>query len=290
MKYSANWRLCFVVSLIVHFILWSVLTFVVPLLDFSSAKVSDDAIMLEDLPTGYEGPGWGNGEGEGTGSGDGTGVGAPQNEDDKAINKEIGESTTSEDNTGDAMNYDESDDEVLDSSEENAEDTETSPIIADNEADAIAQLEEQVKQAKKDSTKKVSSVIIIGKGTEGGGSGGNGRGGGKPQMGEPPITISYFFPPKDLIPYKGTIAVAAFIGTDGNVYKTKIMRGSGHRSHNEIAMSAARRWKFKPALDGNGEPMESRKIISIPFNKPNIERQIEEMVEVNKRKLESKRK
>ena len=84
MKYSANWRLCFIVSLIVHFILWSVLTFVVPLLDFSSAKVSDDAIMLEDLPTGYEGPGWGNGEGEGTGSGDGTGVGAPQNEDDKA--------------------------------------------------------------------------------------------------------------------------------------------------------------------------------------------------------------
>lgn len=285
MKYSANWRLCFVVSLIVHFILWSVLTFVVPLLDFSSAKVSDDAIMLEDLPTGYEGPGWGNGEGEGTGEGDGSGVGVPNGSPDGSMD----ENTTTDgvDSENPILEDDEAE-EVIDASE--TDDAETSPIIADDEADAIAQFKEQVNEAKKDPTKKISTVMVVGRGTNGGGSGGNGRGGGKPQMGEPPITISYFFPPKDLIPYKGTIAVAAFIGTDGNVYKTKIMRGSGHPSYNEIAMSAARRWKFKPALDGNGEPMESRKIISIPFNKPNIERQIEEMVEVNKRKLESKRK
>lgn len=285
MKYSANWRLCFVVSLIVHFILWSVLTFVVPLLDFSSAKVSDDAIMLEDLPTGYEGPGWGNGEGEGTGEGDGSGVGVPNGSPDGSMD----ENTTTDgvDSENPILEDDEAE-EVIDASA--TDDAETSPIIADDEADAIAQFNEQVNEAKKDPTKKISTVMVVGRGTNGGGSGGNGRGGGKPQMGEPPITISYFFPPKDLIPYKGTIAVAAFIGTDGNVYKTKIMRGSGHPSYNEIAMSAARRWKFKPALDGNGEPMESRKIISIPFNKPNIERQIEEMVEVNKRKLESKRK
>ena len=285
MKYSANWRLCFVVSLIVHFILWSVLTFVVPLLDFSSAKVSDDAIMLEDLPTGYEGPGWGNGEGEGTGEGDGSGVGVPNGSPDGSMD----ENTTTDgvDSENPILEDDEAE-EVIDASA--TDDAETSPIIADDEADAIAQFKEQVNEAKKDPTKKISTIMVVGRGTNGGGSGGNGRGGGKPQMGEPPITISYFFPPKDLIPYKGTIAVAAFIGTDGNVYKTKIMRGSGHPSYNEIAMSAARRWKFKPALDGNGEPMESRKIISIPFNKPNIERQIEEMVEVNKRKLESKRK
>lgn len=285
MKYSANWRLCFVVSLIVHFILWSVLTFVVPLLDFSSAKVSDDAIMLEDLPTGYEGPGWGNGDGEGTGEGDGSGVGVPNGSPDGSMD----ENTTTDgvDSENPILEDDEAE-EVIDASA--TDDAETSPIIADDEADAIAQFKEQVNEAKKDPTKKISTVMVVGRGTNGGGSGGNGRGGGKPQMGEPPITISYFFPPKDLIPYKGTIAVAAFIGTDGNVYKTKIMRGSGHPSYNEIAMSAARRWKFKPALDGNGEPMESRKIISIPFNKPNIERQIEEMVEVNKRKLESKRK
>lgn len=285
MKYSANWRLCFIVSIIVHFILWSVLTFVVPLLDFSSAKVSDDAIMLEDLPTGYEGPGWGNGEGEGTGEGDGSGVGVPNGSPDGSMD----ENTTTDgvDSENPILEDDEAE-EVIDASA--TDDAETSPIIADDEADAIAQFKEQVNEAKKDPTKKISTVMVVGRGTNGGGSGGNGRGGGKPQMGEPPITISYFFPPKDLIPYKGTIAVAAFIGTDGNVYKTKIMRGSGHPSYNEIAMSAARRWKFKPALDGNGEPMESRKIISIPFNKPNIERQIEEMVEVNKRKLESKRK
>lgn len=285
MKYSANWRLCFIVSLIVHFILWSVLTFVAPLLDFSSAKVSDDAIMLEDLPTGYEGPGWGNGEGEGTGEGDGSGVGVPNGSPDGSMD----ENTTTDgvDSENPILEDDEAE-EVIDASA--TDDAETSPIIADDEADAIAQFNEQVNEAKKDPTKKISTVMVVGRGTNGGGSGGNGRGGGKPQMGEPPITISYFFPPKDLIPYKGTIAVAAFIGTDGNVYKTKIMRGSGHPSYNEIAMSAARRWKFKPALDGNGEPMESRKIISIPFNKPNIERQIEEMVEVNKRKLESKRK
>ncbi|WP_276945564.1 energy transducer TonB [Dialister micraerophilus] len=285
MKYSANWRLCFIVSLIVHFILWSVLTFVVPLLDFSSAKVSDDAIMLEDLPTGYEGPGWGNGEGEGTGEGDGSGVGVPNGSPDGSMDENT---TTDGVDSENPIFEDDEAEEVIDASA--TDDVDTSPIIADDEADAIAQFKEQVNEAKKDPTKKISTVMVVGRGTNGGGSGGNGRGGGKPQMGEPPITISYFFPPKDLIPYKGTIAVAAFIGTDGNVYKTKIMRGSGHPSYNEIAMSAARRWKFKPALDGNGEPMESRKIISIPFNKPNIERQIEEMVEVNKRKLESKRK
>lgn len=285
MKYSANWRLCFVVSLIVHFILWSVLTFVVPLLDFSSAKVSDDAIMLEDLPTGYEGPGWGNGEGEGTGEGDGSGVGVPNGSPDGSMD----ENTTTDgvDSENPILEDDEAE-EVIDASA--TDDAETSPIIADDEADAIAQFNEQVNEAKKDPTKKISTVMVVGRGTNGGGSGGNGRGGGKPQMGEPPITISYFFPPKDLIPYKGTIMVAAFVGTDGNVYKTKIMRGSGHPSYNEIAMSAARRWKFKPALDGNGEPMESIKMISIPFNKPNIERQIAEMVEVDKRKLKSKSK
>lgn len=241
--------------------------------------------MLEDLPTGYEGPGWGNGEGEGTGEGDGSGVGVPNGSPDGSMD----ENTTTDgvDSENPILEDDEAE-EVIDASA--TDDAETSPIIADDEADAIAQFKEQVNEAKKDPTKKISTVMVVGRGTNGGGSGGNGRGGGKPQMGEPPITISYFFPPKDLIPYKGTIAVAAFIGTDGNVYKTKIMRGSGHPSYNEIAMSAARRWKFKPALDGNGEPMESRKIISIPFNKPNIERQIEEMVEVNKRKLESKRK
>ena len=283
MKYSANWRLCFIVSLIVHFILWSVLTFIVPLLDFSSAKVSDDAIMLEDLPTGYEGPGWGNGDGEGTGEGDGSGVGVPNGSPDGSMD----ENTTTDgvDSENPILEDDEAE-EVIDASA--TDDAETSPIIADDEADAIAQFKEQVNEAKKDPTKKISTVMVVGRGINGGGSGGNGRGGGKPQMGEPPITISYFFPPKDLIPYKGTIMVAAFVGTDGNVYKTKIMRGSGHPSYNEIAMSAARRWKFNPALDGNGEPMESRKIISIPFNKPNIERQIAEMVEVDKRKLKSK--
>ena len=89
----------------------------------------------------------------------------------------------------------------------------------------------------------------------------------KPQMGEPPITISCFFPPKDLIPYNGTIIVAAYIGKDGNVYKTKIMRGSGHPSYNEIAMSAARRWKFNPALDENGKPRFCRAIFSLVFIK-----------------------
>ncbi|WP_276891951.1 energy transducer TonB [Dialister micraerophilus] len=285
MKYSANWRLCFIVSLIVHFILWSVLTFVVPLLDFSSAKVSDDAIMLEDLPTGYEGSGWGNGDGEGTGEGDGSGVGVPNGSPDGSMDENT---TTDGVDSENPIFEDEEAEEVVDASA--TDDVDTSPIIADDEADAIAQFKEQVNEAKKDPTKKISTVMVVGRGTNGGGSGGNGRGGGKPQMGEPPITISYFFPPKDLIPYKGTIMVAAFVGTDGNVYKTKIMRGSGHPSYNEIAMSAARRWKFKPALDGNGEPMESIKMISIPFNKPNIERQIAEMVEVDKRKLKSKSK
>lgn len=283
MKYSSNWRLCFILSLVVHFILWSVLTFVVPLLDFSDAKSMEDVIMLEDLPTGYEGPGWGDGEGSGTGNGDGSGVGEAQTDGDNAINKTIGESTTSDDSdNSDAMSYDESNDEVLDSSEEQAESLETSPIVADNEADAIAKFEEQVKEAKKDSSKKVSSVIVVGKGTNGGGSGGNGRGGGKPQIGKPPILIEDFYPPNNLVPFKGRIRVFATIGKDGLIHKTKVAVTSGKRSYDEIAMAAARRWKFKPALDENGEPMEVLRVISISFNRPNIARQINERKFSNK--------
>ncbi|MDU1772210.1 MAG: TonB family protein [Dialister micraerophilus] len=89
----------------------------------------------------------------------------------------------------------------------------------------------------------------------------------KPQMGEPPITISCFFPPKDLIPYKGTIMVAAYIGKDGNVYKTKIIRSSGNKSYDTITELSARRWRFKPALDENGKPGFCRAKFSLVFRK-----------------------
>ena len=91
---------------------------------------------------------------------------------------------------------------------------------------------------------------------------------GKQQMGEPPVTITESYPPPGSgLKYKGYVSVAATIGTDGKVKKTKIMRTSGRMIVDNIAMNAAREWTFKPALDQEGKPMECDKIITFDFKK-----------------------
>ena len=91
---------------------------------------------------------------------------------------------------------------------------------------------------------------------------------GKQQLGEPPITLSEYYPPEGSgLNYKGYVSVAATIGKDGLVKRTKIMRTSGRMMVDNIAMSAAQKWTFKPALDQEGKPMECDKIITFDFKK-----------------------
>lgn len=133
---------------------------------------------------------------------------------------------------------------------------EADPIIAKDEADAIKQYQKQVAEAQKDPKKKVSNTIVIQK-----------KGSGKAkQIGQPPITLSDSYPPEGMYTFKGVIRVFTTIGEDGKVKATKVAVSSGRRSADELAQAFCRRWTFKPARDGEGKPMESVKLIRIPFN------------------------
>ena len=90
----------------------------------------------------------------------------------------------------------------------------------------------------------------------------------KQQLGQPPVTITEFYPEKGSgLGYKGYVSIAATIGKDGKVKATKVMRTSGRYFVDEIARKAAMQWTFKPALDQEGKPMECDKIITFDFKK-----------------------
>lgn len=65
--------------------------------------------------------------------------------------------------------------------------------------------------------------------------------------------------PKDLVKdlnYRGTVVVSATVSAEGKVIATKIMRSSGRPKIDKIAMDAAAKWEFKPAVDKKGKAME----------------------------------
>lgn len=91
---------------------------------------------------------------------------------------------------------------------------------------------------------------------------------GKQQMGQPPVTLTEFYPEKGSgLGYRGYVSIAATIGKDGKVKATKVMRTSGRLFVDEIARKAAMQWTFKPALDQDGKPMVCDKIITFDFKK-----------------------
>ena len=89
---------------------------------------------------------------------------------------------------------------------------------------------------------------------------------GKQEMAEPPVTVNAYYPPEAHgLDYKGYVAVAATIDTGGKVKEVKIVLSSGIELVDNIALKAARRWTFKPALDTDGKLMECDKIITFDF-------------------------
>ncbi len=78
---------------------------------------------------------------------------------------------------------------------------------------------------------------------------------GKPAT---PIKKSRVYP-KDLekdLNYSGTVTISATVNAEGKVIKTVVMRSSGRPKIDKIAMEAASKWEFKPAVDKEGNPME----------------------------------
>ncbi|WP_110955773.1 energy transducer TonB [Anaerosinus massiliensis] len=130
---------------------------------------------------------------------------------------------------------------------------EISPIIAEEDDIPTAKLEEMIEEMKVN-----QPAIVIRKATGNGGQ----------QMGKPPIVLEKFYPADDLVKFRGRVNIRATISKEGKIIDTKVMVTSGKYSVDQIAMSAVRRWTFKPALDAEGKPMECFRMISIPFNVP----------------------
>ena len=93
------------------------------------------------------------------------------------------------------------------------------------------------------------------------------RSGEGKQIGIPGKILHAEQPPYGVIQFKGRIAVSARIGTDGKVISTRIQVSSGNALYDRMARRIVeKQWKFEPAKDMNGQPMESDMQCPVYFN------------------------
>ena len=93
------------------------------------------------------------------------------------------------------------------------------------------------------------------------------RSGEGKQIGQPGKILHAEQPPYGVIQFKGRIAVSARIGTDGKVISTRIQISSGNALYDRMARRIVeKQWKFEPAKDMNGQPMESDMQCPVYFN------------------------
>lgn len=129
------------------------------------------------------------------------------------------------------------------------------PIVAANEKEAL----EKLRQMEKDGKGNGPQTVVLS-------GGGNGGGGGR-KIAENARLLKPFYPAAGTVSFGGRVSVSARIGVDGKIKDTKIMVTSGSPLVDAVAMSAARRWVYKPATDSHGNPMECNAIIIIPFQR-----------------------
>ena len=294
MHYTSHWRLSFILALVVHFFLWSGATFLLPLLVPEPPVIAEGTeILLEDIPLAEETetaeepdtePEAAGSEDESVADGDEGGrlsaaeaavlaaalkdvpanavvsTGAPEGTVGPVTESDIS-------GVPEKPKKKEPEKKPEEKPAEKADEKDV-PVITADEAEAIRELKRQIEEAEKNPDGSVGTIVIRRKGSGG-------------QMGQPARLIADSYPATG-VNFRGRVSVFATIGKDGTVHKTKVAVTSGRRSIDEIAMAACRRWRFKPALDHNGQPMECIQIISIPFNVPNIDRQVLERYRAEK--------
>lgn len=62
---------------------------------------------------------------------------------------------------------------------------------------------------------------------------------------------------------QGEVIIKAKISKYGSLLNARVEKSSNHKALDEAALTAIRKWKFKPAIDKNGNSIDST--ISIPF-------------------------
>ena len=89
------------------------------------------------------------------------------------------------------------------------------------------------------------------------------------RIGSKPFIISH---PKPKYPssaklagHQGTVTLSFTVSSSGKVISVRVSKSSGHSSLDNAAVSAIRRWRFKPARNGLGQAIRYQYSLPIPF-------------------------
>lgn len=66
--------------------------------------------------------------------------------------------------------------------------------------------------------------------------------------------------------FHGTIGILVFLDANGRITGYRMTQSSGRRFVDQIVINAVRRFTFEPALDTEGHPMKTMRLLKFPFD------------------------
>ena len=66
--------------------------------------------------------------------------------------------------------------------------------------------------------------------------------------------------------FRGTVGILVNIDAQGHITGYRFTQTSGRRVVDQIVLNAVRNFKFEPALDTNGQPMKTMRLLRFPFD------------------------
>ena len=66
--------------------------------------------------------------------------------------------------------------------------------------------------------------------------------------------------------FRGTVGILVSIDAQGHITGYRFTQTSGRRVVDQIVLNAVRNFKFEPALDTNGQPMKTMRLLRFPFD------------------------
>ena len=102
----------------------------------------------------------------------------------------------------------------------------------------------------------------------------NPNGNNNPSPGPPPppnmavgvIVSSGMTPDTRGLDFHGKVGILVNVDERGNITGYRFTQGSGRSVIDQIVLNAVRKFKFDPALDTNGNPMKTKRLLNFPFD------------------------
>ena len=126
--------------------------------------------------------------------------------------------------------------------------TETSPTEAAELDEAVAELQKQEEEAKKS------------------GEDGKALPPAPPSQAVGVLIASGNTPDTRGTDFRGTVGILVNIDAQGHITGYRFTQTSGRRVVDQIVLNAVRNFKFEPALDTNGQPMKTMRLLRFPFD------------------------